>query len=195
MWYMVDGQIISVPEDSAALPFEFSFRANTPQLLRVGAQSPSCGRDDCFLKGSILLDGSLYREIDTEEMTTGDTNFNNNEVGPLFDLSAWGDYQDINLSYYIDRFHDAGTVEYLTPNGWEELSYEEADVPFEVQLIVQPGFVAELKIHSTQPTRQIMHPMILTRRDSILIQDRILVPFQESQGLAQVSMKLPINGY
>jgi hypothetical protein len=180
-----------VPDSLGVIPFEFSFRAESRQLLRLVGNGDACTIADCDIVASILVDDEIYREIVIEDLVSGA----DDERGPVFTLSAWGNPEPL-VRYSLFDYGESGLLRYKLPEGWQEAEISDGMENFVLFFSADAGFEAEMHIEHHSNGLGIASPNITVWQDSVTIRDRISTNYHPSQISSEpLKLKLPITGY
>ena len=85
--------------DSVSLPFEYSFRAETQQLLLIQLGALDCsGSLNCNATMTILLDGQIHKEMHLPNLFTEKNGY---ILSSVFTLSAWNTEPKRTVTYQV----------------------------------------------------------------------------------------------
>ena len=184
--------------DSARIPFEYSFRAETPQLLQMRGGVDTCESSRavrCDVTFQILVNGTVYRELPLREAF--EEQFDTIQ-GNVFALSAWGPNEDIPIRYSISNTpFGEGEFKYKDRGGWKTIDLSEFQQDHrEIEFTVSPGFMAEVELTTTNDPRGNMS-ISISSQDNMgrYTHQATLNYYKDYDPETTVKVVLPIMGY
>ena len=186
----------NMPElNEVTLPFEHSFRAEHPQLLRMQINPLDCNSSlKCNATLTILVDGDVYREMHLPDMFT---DRNESILSSVFAISAWDTDPTITMTYQILSPYKTGTFRYKDRSRWRELNLADIGDVTEIDIEVPHGFIAEAELTTFERnSASSMSVSIFSRNSNERLTNTMILSYAKRNDMERtLNMSLPIYGY